>query len=180
MIWSRGQDSNLRPPVPKTGALPGCATPRLLDLPRNICEKCRGDRIRTCDHLFPKQERYRAALHPVLFSMITSYHLGKYHFWFAAAKVQHFFCFTKFLDNFFQKKILFPSSSCFLYTNIGQLHTEIALYTLLYIIYMIAQHILSGIASHYIPLQDITWWCLPLRKSSSRSVQPALPDPWYE
>ena len=22
------QDSNLRPPVPKTGALPGCATPR--------------------------------------------------------------------------------------------------------------------------------------------------------
>ena len=23
------QDSNLRPPVPKTGALPGCATPRL-------------------------------------------------------------------------------------------------------------------------------------------------------
>jgi hypothetical protein len=24
------QDSNLGPPVPKTGALPGCATPRLL------------------------------------------------------------------------------------------------------------------------------------------------------
>ena len=30
--------------------------------------KSRGDRIRTCDHLFPKQERYRAALHPALFS----------------------------------------------------------------------------------------------------------------
>ena len=28
-IWSGRQDSNLRPPVPKTGALPGCATPRL-------------------------------------------------------------------------------------------------------------------------------------------------------
>ena len=27
-IWSGRQDSNLRPPVPKTGALPGCATPR--------------------------------------------------------------------------------------------------------------------------------------------------------
>ena len=26
---------------------------------------CRGDRIRTCDHLVPNQARYRAALHPV-------------------------------------------------------------------------------------------------------------------
>ena len=25
---------------------------------------CRGDRIRTCDHLVPNQARYRAALHP--------------------------------------------------------------------------------------------------------------------
>ena len=25
---------------------------------------CRGDRIRTCDHLVPNQERYRTALHP--------------------------------------------------------------------------------------------------------------------
>ena len=30
--------------------------------------KSRGDRIRTCDHLFPKQERYRTALHPASFS----------------------------------------------------------------------------------------------------------------
>ena len=30
---------------------------------------CRGDRIRTCDHLFPKQERYRAALHPAYSSL---------------------------------------------------------------------------------------------------------------
>ena len=29
IIKSGRQDSNLRPPVPKTGALPGCATPRL-------------------------------------------------------------------------------------------------------------------------------------------------------
>ena len=29
---------------------------------------CRGDRIRTCDHLVPNQERYRTALHPVLIS----------------------------------------------------------------------------------------------------------------
>ena len=27
--WSGREDSNFRPPVPKTGALPGCATPRL-------------------------------------------------------------------------------------------------------------------------------------------------------
>ena len=26
---------------------------------------CRGDRIRTCDHLVPNQTRYRTALHPV-------------------------------------------------------------------------------------------------------------------
>ncbi len=26
--WSGRSDSNRRPPVPKTGALPGCATPR--------------------------------------------------------------------------------------------------------------------------------------------------------
>ena len=25
---------------------------------------CRGDRIRTCDHLVPNQVRYRTALHP--------------------------------------------------------------------------------------------------------------------
>ncbi len=29
-IKSGRQDSNLRPPVPKTGALPGCATPRFI------------------------------------------------------------------------------------------------------------------------------------------------------
>ena len=27
-------------------------------------DNSRGDRIRTCDHLVPNQERYRAALHP--------------------------------------------------------------------------------------------------------------------
>jgi hypothetical protein len=30
--WSGRQDSNLRPPAPKAGALPGCATPRSTDL----------------------------------------------------------------------------------------------------------------------------------------------------
>jgi integrase len=29
--WSGREDSNLRPPAPKAGALPGCATPRLLE-----------------------------------------------------------------------------------------------------------------------------------------------------
>lgn len=32
---------------------------------------CRGDRIRTCDRLFPKQERYRAALHPAYLSFLN-------------------------------------------------------------------------------------------------------------
>ena len=32
---------------------------------------CRGDRIRTCDRLFPKQERYRAALHPACLSFLN-------------------------------------------------------------------------------------------------------------
>ena len=30
------QDSNLRPPGPKPGALPGCATPRLQELRKDI------------------------------------------------------------------------------------------------------------------------------------------------
>ena len=30
--WSGREDLNLRPPVPKTGALPGCATPRYKEL----------------------------------------------------------------------------------------------------------------------------------------------------
>ena len=29
----------------------------------------RGDRIRTCDHLVPNQERYRTALHPEYFGL---------------------------------------------------------------------------------------------------------------
>ena len=31
------EDSNLRPPAPKAGALPDCATPRLSDRPKNAC-----------------------------------------------------------------------------------------------------------------------------------------------
>ena len=36
----------------------------------------RGDRIRTCDRLFPKQERYRAALHPAFSSSIWLFGLA--------------------------------------------------------------------------------------------------------
>ena len=32
--WSGRGDLNARPPAPKAGALPGCATPRLLDFTR--------------------------------------------------------------------------------------------------------------------------------------------------
>ena len=38
--WSGRQDLNLRPPVPQTGALPGCATPRLLNA-RRACVRQR-------------------------------------------------------------------------------------------------------------------------------------------
>jgi hypothetical protein len=32
--WSGRLDSNQRPPAPKAGALPGCATPRLRNVPQ--------------------------------------------------------------------------------------------------------------------------------------------------
>lgn len=64
---------------------------------------CRGDRIRTCDHLFPKQERYRAALHPVYILFSSSCTQYQLHFRFAVAKVVLFFDSTKFFINFFPK-----------------------------------------------------------------------------
>ncbi len=36
---------------------------------------CRGDRIRTCDHLVPNQVRYRTALHPVNQSLFLLYNI---------------------------------------------------------------------------------------------------------
>ncbi len=39
--WSRRQDSNLRPPGPKPGALPSCATSRLLMVPTAGLEPAR-------------------------------------------------------------------------------------------------------------------------------------------
>ena len=85
------QDSNLRPPGPKPGALPDCATPRLLNPPivsnirnqRLQSERSRGDRIRTCDHLVPNQARYRTALHPVL-----KLRVQRYNYFFTYAKFQ--------------------------------------------------------------------------------------------
>ena len=54
----------------------------------------RGDRIRTCDHLVPNQERYRAALHPALFLN-------------CGCKGKFFFLFLQTIFHFFLKKILF-------------------------------------------------------------------------
>ena len=53
--WSPRQDLNLRPLVPQTSALPGCATRR---------KTGRGNRIRTCDPLLPKQMLYQTELYP--------------------------------------------------------------------------------------------------------------------
>jgi hypothetical protein len=36
-FWSGRADLNRGPPAPKAGALPGCATPRLLDYKRELC-----------------------------------------------------------------------------------------------------------------------------------------------
>ena len=44
--WSGREDLNLRPPAPKAGALPGCATPRLgvhSLMPKNIRPKAKGE-----------------------------------------------------------------------------------------------------------------------------------------
>ena len=35
--WSGREDLNLRPPAPKAGALPGCATPRF-QFPQTVCK----------------------------------------------------------------------------------------------------------------------------------------------
>ena len=91
LFKSGRQDSNLRPPGPKPGALPDCATPRLLNPPivsnirnqRLQSERSRGDRIRTCDHLVPNQARYRTALHPVL-----KLRVQRYNYFFTYAKFQ--------------------------------------------------------------------------------------------
>ena len=102
-LVSGRQDSNLRPPVPKTGALPGCATPRLC-FAKGLSErkKSRGDRIRTCDHLFPKQERYRAALHPaysslryllsIALSIISELRVQRYDFFLTPPNILSEFC----------------------------------------------------------------------------------------
>ena len=71
LFLSGWQDSNLRPPAPKAGAIPGYATSRTLVSPFLILLKsglnfCRDGRIRTYDLLLPKQARYRATLHPEL------------------------------------------------------------------------------------------------------------------
>ena len=74
---------------------------------------CRGDRIRTCDHLFPKQARYRTALHPVATTKNYISQLRKWRSLFADAKVVHFHEPTKLLCNFFNQKLFFSYFSSF-------------------------------------------------------------------
>ena len=63
--WSERQGSNLRPLVPQTSALPGCATLRCAVL-RGTAVVGRGGGVRTHDLLFPKQARYQTAPRPVV------------------------------------------------------------------------------------------------------------------
>ncbi len=47
MFWSGREDSNLRLPAPKAGALPGCATPRLKYKPKRITKLLKNASILT-------------------------------------------------------------------------------------------------------------------------------------
>src|SRR3990172_5887481 len=59
MSWSGGEDLNLRPPAPKAGALPGCATPRKF-MPEYIL------RHPALQHLPGERQGLAAMAHPVL------------------------------------------------------------------------------------------------------------------
>ena len=86
LFLSGRQDSNLRPPGPKPGALPIAPRPEngfhlRSTLLRNTTPTvssivlfcCRGDRIRTCDPLVPNQVRYQLRHAPkTFFSHIRS------------------------------------------------------------------------------------------------------------
>ena len=71
---------------------------------------CRGDRIRTCDHLVPNQERYRATLHPVIFKIPFVMRLQRYGFKFNTATLFYYFIISNSLKIFF--RICTPRSTC--------------------------------------------------------------------
>ncbi len=76
--WSGRQDSNLRPPGPKPGALPACATPRDFSILGDP------DRIRTCDLLLRRQLLYPAELRGLFLyrrCKNTTNFLEYIHFW---------------------------------------------------------------------------------------------------
>ena len=133
-LVSGRQDSNLRPPVPKTGALPGCATPRLC-FAKGLSErkKSRGDRIRTCDHLFPKQERYRAALHPAYSSL--RYLLSIALSIISELRVQRYYIFSippNFSLTFFKKTCILMQNGWGTGKNKGNPYPGLPLYLIIY------------------------------------------------
>src|SRR5436853_2878303 len=74
-FWSGREDLNLRPPAPKAGALPGCATPRTLENPITYyCGKPSMVKARNFAYLSPI---FRASLHSaelrhaLIFSMLS-------------------------------------------------------------------------------------------------------------
>src|SRR5262249_16720586 len=62
--WCAWQDLNLRHPAPEAGALSRLSYTRSSFVRVRVEELGRGERIRTSDHLLPKQVRYRTALRP--------------------------------------------------------------------------------------------------------------------
>ena len=61
-VWSGREDLNLRPPAPKAGALPDCATPRrsspLVSLPKNSRPEAESEyRFRCAEVSMPVRER---------------------------------------------------------------------------------------------------------------------------
>ena len=133
-LLSGRQDSNLRPPVPKTGALPDCATPRWC-FTKGLTESklSRGDRIRTCDHLFPKQARYRTALHPAHSSLrhLLSIALSII----SELRVQRYYIFSippNFSLIFFKKICILMQNGWDTDKNKGNPYLELPLYLIIY------------------------------------------------
>ena len=72
--WSGREDLNLRPPAPKAGALPGCATPRTDGLYINITRNSRLQIYRIQrNRSFPQTQAFLCVLPPSLFELPPSH-----------------------------------------------------------------------------------------------------------
>ena len=71
MNWSGRQDSNLRPPGPKPGALPGCATPRLLRRDMFLFCECKGNAFSLYMQTFRQLFSFRQTCSPFVGDLLV-------------------------------------------------------------------------------------------------------------